>query len=143
MTIKREITMNKKHTGLAFFILFLMMSGYIYAQDETKKQKPKDIQIEGEVVDLACFSSRGSRGEGHKSCATRCLTRGTPAGLVDQDGNIFVIIAPSPGYAPYAAQTIRLTGNVNEGRVSPKKMESKDGETWMEVALSGGSPKKE
>ncbi len=143
MTIKRKITMNNKHTGLVFFVLFLMTSGYIYAQDEKKNQQPKDIQIEGEVVDLACFSSRESSGEGHKSCATRCLTRGTPAGLVDQDGNIFVIIAPSPGYAPYAAQTIRLRGNVNAGRISPKKMETKDGETWMEVALSGGSPKKD
>ena len=62
--------------------------------------------------------------KGMVSCAMRFLDRGTPAGLVDQDGNIFVIIAPSPGYAPYAAQTIRLSGNVDEGRISPKKMES-------------------
>ncbi len=77
------------------------------------------------------------------SCAMRCLDRGTPAGLVDQDGNIFVIIAPSPGYAPYAAQTIRLSGNVDEGRISPKKMEAMNGQNWTEVTLQGGSPKAE
>ena len=117
-----------------------MTIGYLFAQNGSNKQKPEDMLIEGEVVDLACFTSRELSGEGHKSCATRCLTRGTPAGLVDQDGNVFVIIGPSPGYAPYAAQTIRLNGSVEGGRISPKKMETKAGKTWKEVKLSGGAP---
>ena len=98
-----------------------MTIGYLFAQNGSNKQKPEEMLIEGEVVDLACFTSRELSGEGHKSCAMRCLTRGTPAGLVDQDGNVFVIIGPSPGYAPYAAQTIRLNGSVEGGRISPKK----------------------
>ena len=120
-----------------------MALGLLYPQNQEKKRKPKDLQIEGEVVDLTCYTSRGLSGAGHKACATRCLTRGAPAGLVDQDGNIFVIIAPSPGYASYAAQTIRLSGSVEDGRISPNKMEAMTGKNWAEVTLQEGSPKPE
>ena len=120
-----------------------MALGLLYPQNQEKKRNPKDLQIEGEVVDLTCYTSRGLSGAGHKACATRCLTRGAPAGLVDQDGNIFVIIAPSPGYASYAAQTIRLSGSVKDGRIIPNKMEEMTGKNWAEVTLQGGSPKPE
>ena len=132
--------MNRNKPYIAFFIAIIMTIGYLFAQDGSNKQKSEEMLIEGEIVDLACFTSRELSGEGHKSCAMRCLTRGTPAGLVDQDGNVFVIIGPSPGYAPYAAQTIRLNGSVEGGRISPKKMEAKAGKTWEEVKLSGGTP---
>ena len=132
--------MNRKTPYITFFIVIIMAIGYLFPQDGSNKQKSDEMLIEGEVVDLACFTSRELSGEGHKSCAMRCLTRGTPAGLVDQNGNVFVIIGPSPSYAPYAAQTIRLNGSVEGGRISPKKMEAKSGETWEEVKLSGGAP---
>ena len=135
--------MNKRKTGLTLILLFTMALGLLYPQNQGYKQKTKDLQIEGEVVDLTCYISRGLSGAGHKSCATRCLTRGAPAGLVDQDGNIFVIIAPSPGYASYAAETIRLSGSVEDGRISPNKMEAMTGKHWSEVTLQGGSPKPE
>ena len=135
--------MKKKKTRFVLFLLFSIAFGVLYPKNQATKQKTKDSQIEGEVVDLTCYTSRGLSGEGHKACATRCLTRGAPAGLVDKDGNIFVIIAPSPGYASYAAQTIRLSGNVEDGRISPKKMEAITEEKWAEVSLQGGSPKPE
>ena len=135
--------MNKRKTGFILILLFTMALGLLYPQNQVNKQKTKDSQIEGEVVDLTCYTSRGLSGAGHKSCAIRCLTRGAPAGLVDQDGNIFVIIAPSPGYASYAAQTTRLSGSVEDGRISPNKMEAMTGENWAEVTLQGGSPKPE
>ena len=135
--------MNKKKTSFVLFLLFSIALGVLYPKNQATKQKTKDSQIEGEVVDLTCYTSRGLSGAGHRSCASRCLTRGAPAGLVDQEGNIFVIIAPSPGYASYAAQTIRLSGNVEDGRISPKKMEAMIEKNWAEVALQGGSPKPE
>ena len=135
--------MNKRKTGFILILLFTIVLGLLYPQNQVNKQKTKDSQIEGEVVDLTCYTSRGLSGAGHRACASRCRTRGAPAGLVDQDGNIFVIIAPSPGYASYAAQTIRLSGNVEEGRISPKKMEAMTEKNWAEVALQGGSPKPE
>jgi len=130
--------MNKKNIPLTLLAISLMACGLVLAQDA---KKPSKMLIEGEVVDLACYTSRGAKGEEHKSCATRCMNRGTPAGILDKDGNVFVIIGPSPGYAPYASQTIRLNGNVEGGRISPNKMESKTGNSWGEVKLHGGAPK--
>ena len=135
--------MIKRKTGFILILICSMALGLLYPQNQEKIRKTKDLQIEGEVVDLTCYTSRGLSGAGHKSCATRCLTRGAPAGLVDQDGNIFVIIAPSPGYASYAAQTIRLSGSVKDGRIIPNKMEEMTGKNWAEVTLQGGSPKPE
>ena len=135
--------MNKRKTGFILILICSMALGLLYPQNQEKIRKTKDLQIEGEVVDLTCYTSRGLSGAGDKSCATRCLTRGVPAGLVDQDGNIFVIIAPSPSYASYAAQTIRLSGSVEDGRISPNKMEAMTGKNWAEVTLQGGSPKPE
>jgi len=138
--IQKETIMNKKNTLPTFLAVILMACGLLLAQDE---KKPSEMLIEGEVVDLACYTSRGAKGEDHKSCATRCMTRGTPAGILDKDGNVFVIIGPSPGYGPYAAQTIRLHGNIEGGRISPNKMETKTGNSWGEVKLRGGAPKSE
>jgi len=130
-----------KKNSIVTFLVISMACVLLKAQDESSKQKPKDVLIEGEVIELTCFTSRGALGEGHKSCAIRCLTRGTPAGLLDKDGNVFVILGPSPGYAPYAAQTIRLNGQLEDGRISPKKMEVIKGKSWQEISLKGGSPK--
>ena len=130
-----------KKNSIVTFLIILMTCVFLNAQDESMKQKPRNMLIEGEVIGLACFTSRGSIGEEHKSCATRCLTRGTPAGILDKDGNVFVIVAPSPGYAAYAAQTIRLNGQVEDGRISPQKMEVIKGKSWEEISLKGGSPK--
>ena len=54
--------MNKKNNGFAIVLLLLMAAGYLYPQDKAKKQKHKVLQIEGEVVDLACHTSREARG---------------------------------------------------------------------------------
>ena len=114
---------------------------FLNAQDNTVEQKPEKMLIEGEIVGLACYTSSGLMGSEHKSCAKRCLTRGTPAGILDKDGNLFVIAAPSPGYSAYAAETIRLNGLVIDGRISPNKMEIVNDKKWKEVSLVGGSPK--
>jgi len=129
-----------KKNNIATFLIILMTCVFLNAQDESTNQKPKDVLIEGEVIDLACFTSRGAIGKDHKSCATRCLTRGSPAGILDKDGNVFVIVGPSPGYSAYAAETIRLNGQIEDGRISPKKMEVIKGKGWKEIPLNGGSP---
>ncbi|MGY8780728.1 MAG: hypothetical protein ACKVJJ_03595 [Fidelibacterota bacterium] len=129
-----------KKNSIVTFLVILMTCVFLNAQDESTNQKPKDVLIEGEVIDLACFTSRGAIGKDHKSCATRCLTRGSPAGLLDKNGNVFVIVGPSPGYSTYAAETIRLNGQVENGRISPKKMEVIREKGWKEIPLNGGSP---
>ena len=130
-----------KKNSIVTFLVILMTCVFLNAQDESKEQKPEKKLIEGEIVGLACYTSSGLKGSEHKSCAKRCLTRGTPAGILDKDGNLFVIAAPSPGYSAYAAETIRLNGLVIDGRISPDKMEIVNDKKWEEVSLVGGSPK--
>ena len=128
---------------LSFALLVVSVTaGFALAQgDVEKKPGPEEMQIEGEVVDLVCYTAGGMRGEGHQTCAISCIEGGAPAGIVDQDDNVYVIIGSSHGYAPYAAQSIRLIGMVQEGRMSPSKMEVMKGKNWKEVKLRKGSPK--
>ncbi len=91
---------------------------------------------------MGCFTSRGAKGEEHASCASRCLSNGTPAGLLDADGNLHTIAASSMGYSDYAAKTVRLTGQVASGAIRPEKMEIKVKGAWQEVTLKYGSPEK-
>lgn len=132
-----------KKNSIVTFLAILTTCVFLNAQDHSKNKKPKDALIEGELIDVACYTSSGSIGKEHKSCAIRCLTRGSPAGILDKDGNIFVIVGPSPSYSAYAAETIRLNGQVEDGRISPKKMEVITGKSWKEIPLNGGSPSSE
>ena len=50
--------MNRNKPYIAFFIAIIMTIGYLFAQDGSNKQKPEEMLIEGEIVDLACFTSQ-------------------------------------------------------------------------------------
>lgn len=130
-----------KKNNITTLLILTITCIALNAQDNSVSQKPEKKLIEGEIVGLACYTSKGLKGSDHKSCAKRCLTRGTPAGILDKDGNLFVIAAPSPGYSAYAAEIIRLNGLVKDGRISPDKMEIVKDKNWKEVSLVGGSPK--
>lgn len=123
----------------------LLMGSLAFAQDKSEKAaEKKEVQITGEIVDLGCFIARDARGDDHKSCATRCLTGGNPAGLVTADGKVFTIAATAPAYADFASTTVRLSGSIKESIIKPSKMEVKDGDKWKEVEMSkSGAPKKE
>ena len=137
----KRLWVKIKENEMKKLLIALIFIGVLFAQDNSVEQKPEKMLIEGEIVGLACYTSSGLKGSEHKSCAKRCLTRGTPAGILDKDGNLFVIAAPSPGYSAYAAETIRLNGLVIDGRISPDKMEIVNDKKWEEVSLVGGSPK--
>jgi hypothetical protein len=57
-----------------------------------QKEAPKPIEVQGEIVDLHCHSSRGASGEKHAGCAEACISRGVPAGLVAADGIIYLLL---------------------------------------------------
>ena len=86
-----------KNKNIVTLLIFITTCIFLNAQDNSVEQKPEKMLIEGEIVGLACYTSSGLMGSEHKSCAKRCLGRGTPAGILDKDGNLFVITAPSPG----------------------------------------------
>jgi len=42
----------------------------------------------GEIVDIACYTSRSAHGDGHAGCAKKCLTDGKDMGLLQEDGTV-------------------------------------------------------
>jgi hypothetical protein len=57
--------------------------------------------LQGEIVDLACYLSKGSRGSSHRVCAQKCAERGIPIGVLTDDGNVFLLLEDHSDEEPY------------------------------------------
>ncbi len=58
-------------------------------QKHLKKGKPATVV--GEVIDVSCYAQLGKRGEKHIACGTKCLQNGNPAGILDDQGNVYTL----------------------------------------------------
>lgn len=98
---------------------------------------PKEKTIEGEVVDLRCYTSQGAKGAGaeHQACGASCAKRGFPVGLVNAKGEAFTLIVSSASYADFVSKPVRITGNVVGATLAPTKLEVKDGANWKVVEV--------
>jgi hypothetical protein len=69
----------------------------------------------GEVVDLACYLTRGEkgRGEAHAECAEMCAKGGAPLGLLAADGSVLLLVEDHAKPAPYG-QVKKLAGKQAE-----------------------------
>ena len=72
--------MKKKKTRFVLFLLFSIAFGVLYPKNQATKQKTKDSQIEGEVVDLTCYTSRGLSGarSEERRVGKECRSRWSP-----------------------------------------------------------------
>ncbi len=87
--------------------------------DLQMKAEGKPFTVEGEVVDAWCYSSHTmgtGRGEKHKPCAQACILGGVSAGIVDDQGTLY-IAAKHVGYEgcqkmllPLIAKRVKATG---------------------------------
>jgi hypothetical protein len=83
-------------------------------------QEKKSTTISGEVLDMACYSSSGASGEGHKSCAAACIKGGSPMGLLTSDGKVYLIVENHDKKDAYtetqkhAGEQITATGTVSD-----------------------------
>ncbi|HJU83204.1 MAG TPA: hypothetical protein VJ600_03250, partial [Holophagaceae bacterium] len=48
--------------------------------------KGKAMTVTGEIIDLSCFNQLGKKGEAHKACGAKCVSHGSPAGILAADG---------------------------------------------------------
>jgi type 1 fimbria pilin len=100
--------------------------------------------VEGELIDTNCYTKGDAKGEGHKDCANKCMKSGIPAAVL-VDGKAWTLTTNPAPLAQYAAETVRVTGTVNEDTqtIAPDKIEVKQGDTWKEVKMKdahrGGS----
>lgn len=55
-----------------------------------------EVTLTGEIVDLHCYTSRGARGEEHAGCSNACISRDVPAGLLTEDGTLYLLVNEKP-----------------------------------------------
>ena len=59
--------------------------------------------VQGEILDLTCYLSKGSKGDRHKTCAKMCAKKGLPIGVLTDDGKVFLLIEDHDDPDPYDA----------------------------------------
>ena len=61
----------------------------------------EDVSVQGEIVDLACYMAKGSKGAAHKSCAQLCAKKGVPIGVLTDAGEVFLLLDDHNDPDPY------------------------------------------
>ncbi len=79
-----------------------------------------DVTITGEVVDIACATSKGEggRGDGHAACALSCAKRGQPVGVLTDDA-IYEVTGDfaannNAKLLDFIAKVVTVTGEITE-----------------------------
>lgn len=79
---------------------------------------PKPVTLKGEIVDLACYTAHGAKGEAHRQCGQACMKGGQPAGLLTESGEVYLLGADHKDGKPYetarehASDVVEVTGPV-------------------------------
>jgi len=120
-------------------------------EGEHKSSDEKEVTIQGELIDTACFvaSDGDAKGEDHAECAQACMASGVPAGILPEGSKdpshlMFLLTNPAP-LAPHAAKTIKVEGVVHKNihAIDARKIFVKDGEKWTEIPLKDEHHKSE
>ena len=48
-------------------------------------------EIEGEILDLACYIPKRAKGPAHRKCAQTCAEHGMPLGLLTDDDAVYLL----------------------------------------------------
>ncbi|MCS7224811.1 MAG: hypothetical protein NZ959_09690 [Armatimonadetes bacterium] len=96
---------GKFHLLMAVVITLLSVWTLSGQHSGHQAKEPKAVTLKGEVVDLTCYLSHGSRGPAHAKCAQMCLDKGLPMGLLTHDGALYVILEDHG--QPQAYQTLK------------------------------------
>lgn len=74
--------------------------------------------IKGEILDMSCYMDHDALGESHKKCAQGCLDKGLPAGILGEDGQVYLLVEDHDASDAYktalqhAAEKITVSGTV-------------------------------
>jgi hypothetical protein len=112
----------KRWTVLGFSALWVASMVFLPVVGGWAAEKGgKTVTITGEVIDVACFFAKGAKGSGHEKCAKMCIEGGVPAGLLADDGKIYILagdMMENPEAfqkaKEYAAKRVSVTGTVIE-----------------------------
>lgn len=101
---------HSKLLGLFFTGLLTVFSMSAFGQSSKT--------VKGEILDLSCYMTSGATGNGHKSCAQGCLDKGLPAGILGQDGQVYLLVEDHSMADAYneaikhAAENVSITGTL-------------------------------
>ena len=100
------------------------------------QDKKESKTVQGELVDMHCFSKGGAKGEKHAGCGTKCMASGIPAGVL-VDGKAWTLTTNPIPLAEHTSKMIRVTGtqNADTQTIVPDKVEVQDAGNWKEVPL--------
>lgn len=96
----------------------MLAVGCWFAAASESLQAQEAVTLQGEVVDMACYMAKGSKGPGHKSCAQMCAKKGVPLGLLTDSGELYLLLDDHDNVAAYDAVK-KLAGE--RAQVSGKK----------------------
>ena len=100
----------------------------------TRASAQEDVTVQGEIVDMACYMAKGSRGAAHKSCAQMCAKKGVPIGVLTDAGEVYLLLDDHNNPDPYDGAK-KLAGERAE--ISGKKF-SKQGVASIVVGGAKG-----
>lgn len=97
-------------------------------------QAQEDVTVQGEILDMACYMAKGSKGAAHKACAVLCAKKGVPMGVLTDAGEVYLLLDDHNNPDPYEA-TKKFSGERAE--ISGKKF-NKQGVASIVVGSAKG-----
>jgi hypothetical protein len=96
----------------------------------TAQPKGKSITATGELVDMWCYFEGGDHGPQHKACSTACAKAGNPIGLLQKNGQVYVLA----GIKDHQPAKDLLVGHMNENASVKGTLVSKGGVNMLYVS---------
>ncbi len=100
------------------FVTFVLSGVGFNAGFPAAARAQEDITVQGEILDMACYMAKGSKGPSHKACAVLCAKRGVPIGVLTDSGEVYLLLDDHNDSEPYEA-TKKFAGERAE--ISGKK----------------------
>jgi hypothetical protein len=111
--------------------LLVPLLGYMLLVSVAMAQpKGKTITATGELVDMWCYFEGGDHGPQHKACSTACARAGNPIGLLQKNGQVYVLA----GMKDHQPAKDLLAGHMNENVSVKGTLVSKGGVNMLYVS---------
>ena len=109
-----------KKIFVQFGRLAALMTVCLTAWSFSSSAQDKSTTVTGEVLDMHCYMAMDAHGDGHKSCAAKCIQGGSPMGVLTSDGKVYLLLeddAKKDAFdeaKKHAGEQVTVTGTVSE-----------------------------
>ena len=85
-----------KRLFVAVLVAIAVVGVLLPAGGLSAEQPAADVTLKGTVVDMHCYVTHGIHDAAHTACSNACIARGVPAGLLADDGTLYVLFEQKP-----------------------------------------------